>query len=65
MELVIVSGIQLLALMVIGAVDYLMNIGAKAAIRGSRRKAPPPIPRTAGRQSRQGPGTLEQFDRAA
>ncbi len=65
MELVIVSGIQLLALMVIGAVDYLMNIGAKAATQGSHRKTPPPIPRTTGRHARQRPDTLEQFDRAA
>jgi hypothetical protein len=64
MELVMVSGIQLLALMVIGAVDYLTNIGAKTAVHYAR-EVPSPLPHTTARQRRPQPDTLEQFDRAA
>lgn len=51
MELVIVSGIQLLTLMLIGAVDFLMNIGAN---RNTQRQidavpAPAPCPASQGR----------------
>ena len=41
MELVIVSGIQVLALLLIGAVDYLTTIRAKTEARRPSYEVPP------------------------
>ena len=64
MELVIVSGIQVLALLLIGAVDYLTTIRAKTEARRPSYE----VRRFAGvadRLPRLEPESLEELDHAA